>query len=168
VKQSGGSIWVYSEVGKGTTFKVYLPVVEDEAKPATPPAGAASRGGTETVLMVEDADAVRKILEHLLRRAGYTPLVAASAEEAFRVLEAHPDPVHLLITDVVLPGAGGPELAHRVRARRPGIKVLFTSGYTDRGVVEHGYLASGVAFLQKPFTAESLTQKVREVLDSGA
>jgi len=169
VKQSGGTIWVYSEVGKGATFKVYLPRVHDAAEPARPtPGPSGPRGGGETILVVEDADAVRKIMEHLLRRAGYTPLVAASAEEAFQVIAAYPGPVHLVVTDIVLPGVSGPELAHRIRGQRPGIRVLFTSGYTDRGVVENGYLPSGVAFLQKPFTAQSLSLKVREVLESPA
>ncbi len=169
VKQSGGSIRVYSEPGKGAVFKVYLPRVDAPASapgPAARPPGPLR--GTETILLVEDADGIRKLMYEILREQGYALLLAADGNEAFRLVEQHPETIHLLLTDVVLPGMGGPAIAHRARALRPAIRVLFTSGYTDRGVVENGAIEPGPNFLQKPFTAEELGRKVREVLDAPA
>jgi PAS domain S-box-containing protein len=169
VKQSGGWIWVYSEPGHGTTFKVYLPRVGEAPAPAapslTPPA---SLRGSETILVVEDDEMIRNLVQKVLRANGYTVLVAANGGDAERVSGQHEGPIHLLMTDVVLPGLNGREVARRVVAARAGIRVLYLSGYTDDAIVHHGVLESGVEFLQKPFTPAVLGRKVREVLDSPA
>ena len=166
VQQSGGYIWVYSEPGRGATFKMYLPRVDQapEPVPATPLARAALRG-SETVLLVEDDDSVRSLTRKMLEVQGYAVLAASSGAEALRAVAASGGVVHLLVTDVVLPAMSGRELAERLRAARPGVKVLYTSGYTDEAIVHHGVLDPGIAFLQKPFTSDALARKVREVLD---
>ena len=174
VKQAGGFVYVYSEPGQGTAFKVYLPRVDEgteggheaRAGSALPAAGvpAADPPPSETLLLVEDEDAVRALTREVLGGAGYTILEAADGAEALLLCERHLGPIHLLLSDVVMPGMGGRELADRLSALRPGLKVLFLSGYADDAVVRHGVLASQVAFLQKPFSIESLTRKVREVL----
>jgi two-component system cell cycle sensor histidine kinase/response regulator CckA len=166
VKMSGGRIGVYSEPGHGTTFKIYLPVVtavDDPSKSATT-VGKVPRG-TETVLLVEDEEAVRRLSGMALRAAGYSVLEATNGGEAVRVAEAFSDPIHLLVSDVVMPEMGGRLLAEHLTAVRPEIKVLYTSGYTDDAVVRHGVLHESVAFLQKPFTPGTLGRKVRAVLD---
>ena len=165
VKQSGGFIWVYSEPGLGTTFKIYLPRV-DAAAPAgvTTAALSASLRGTETVLLVEDAAAVRAVAHQALARQGYTVLDAPNGAEALRIAAEHAGPIHLLLTDVVMPGLSGRQLSDELTRLRPDTKVLFTSGYTDDAVVRHGVLESGIAYLQKPFTVDGLARKVREVL----
>jgi PAS domain S-box-containing protein len=169
VKQSNGWIWVYSEPGQGTTFKVYLPRVTEAAAPATPsPAPAVPVRGSETILVVEDDEMIRHLVQKVLKSNGYTVLVAGDGIEAERLAGAHPDTIHLLMTDVVLPGLNGREVARRLVVQRPGIKVLYLSGYTDDAIVHHGILEPGVAFLQKPFTPAVLGRKVREVLDSPA
>jgi two-component system, cell cycle sensor histidine kinase and response regulator CckA len=169
VKQSGGHIWVYSEPGRGTTFKIYLPRVEDAAVPAAPsPVPPVSVRGSETVLLVEDEEMVRKLVHKVLKANGYTVLLAAEGIDAERVAEQHAGPIHLLMTDVVLPGINGKQVAQLLTAARPKIRVLYLSGYTDDAIVHHGVLESGVAFLQKPFTPAVLGRKVREVLDSPA
>jgi signal transduction histidine kinase len=166
VKQSGGHIAVYSEPGRGTTFKVYLPRVED-----VPAAGKSHFGvtrspaGTETILLAEDEDAVRALARHVLKMLGYTVLEAGHGKEALRLAEEHPGSIHLLVTDVVMPELGGQELAGRLSARRPEVRVLYLSGYTEDTVVRHGVLEPETAFLQKPFTPATLAQRVREVLD---
>lgn len=166
VKQSAGYIWVYSEPGRGTTFKIYLPCVEGSpAPPEATTAAVASPGGSETVLMVEDQEEVRKLTRRLLEARGYKVLTAANGQEALEIVAQYPAPIHLLVTDVVMPGISGRELAARVAAARD-VKVLFVSGYTGEAVHEHGLLEPGVPFLQKPFTAAVLANKVREVLDS--
>jgi two-component system, cell cycle sensor histidine kinase and response regulator CckA len=169
VKQSGGWIWVYSEVGHGTSFKVYLPRVTEAAAPAaqnsTPPI---SVRGSQTILLVEDEELVRHLVQKVLKANGYTVLVAASGADAERVAGEHEGSIHLLMTDVVLPGINGRQVAERLTVERPGIKVLYLSGYTDDAIVRHGVLEAGVAFLQKPFTPMVLARKVREVLDSPA
>jgi PAS domain S-box-containing protein len=165
VKQSGGFIWVYSEPGLGTTFKIYLPRVDAAATPsAAAPASAGAPRGTETVLLVEDADAVRAVTHQALARQGYTVLDAPNGAEALRIAADHPGPIHLLLTDVVMPGLSGRQVSDQLARLRPDTKVLFTSGYTDDAVVRHGVLESGIAYLQKPFTVDGLARKVREVL----
>ena len=169
VKQAGGFIWVYSEPGQGTSFKIYLPEVDATAeRGATAPAGTRVPGGTETVLLVEDAAAVRAVTKQVLERQGYTVLEAEDGEAALRLAHAHRGPIHLLLTDVVMPQLSGRELAERLAPLRPETRILYASGYTDDSVVRHGVLESGTAYLQKPFSPESLARKVREVLDAGA
>jgi CheY-like chemotaxis protein len=166
VKQSGGSIWLYSEPELGTTFKIYLPAVMEEQKKATverPVPGVP--GGTESVLVVEDDDSLRRLACKVLSRNGYTVLEAALVEAAVQLTDTMSDPVDLLITDVVMPGMNGVELADRIAERFPDIRVLFISGYTDHAVLEHGILDSGRPFLQKPFALNDLLGKVRETLD---
>jgi len=168
VRQSGGFIWVYSEPGLGTTFKIYLPQVDEGAVAAAAGAKTApgtSHRGTETVLLVEDAAAVRSVIHEALVRQGYAVLDAPNGGEALRVAESHAGPIHLLLTDVVMPGLSGRQLSDQLTRIRPETRVLYTSGYTDDAVVRHGVLESGIAYLQKPFTVEGLARKVREVLD---
>ena len=165
VKQSAGFIWVYSELGRGTTFKVYLPRVDE---PTTVPAArkaTASLQGTETVLLAEDSAAVRAVANQVLTRHGYKVLEAVDGRSALELGTRHEGPVHLLVTDVVMPEMSGRQLADRLTERRPTLKVLFFSGYTDDAITRHGILEPGIAFLQKPFTPDSLARKVREVLD---
>jgi PAS domain S-box-containing protein len=167
VKQSGGFIWVYSEPGHGTTFKIYLPRVDDPVEGVAAPAEARELPrGTETVLLVEDAAAVRAVTRQVLERLGYTVLEAPNGEVALHVATRHQGPLHLLLTDVVMPELGGRHLAERLTALRPELRVLYASGYTDDAVVRHGVLRPGTAYLQKPFTPELLARKVREVLDA--
>src|SRR5882724_553732 len=167
VKQSGGYIWVYSEPGKGTTFKVYLPRVEERVEVSSSaeiPAPAA-RDGKETILLVEDEPAVRELTRMVLSRRGYSVLEALNPADAERLAGSHRSEIHLLLTDVVMPGMSGHELANRLTARHGNLRVLYMSGYTDNVIAEDGTLEEGVAFLQKPFTPQVLAQKVRETLD---
>ena len=166
VKQSHGFIWVESEVGEGASFKIYLPRVTEGAGTDRPPPTVVSSSGTETILLVEDSAGLRKLATRLLAPAGYTVLGAASGEEALRLLERHDAPVHLLLSDVVMPGMSGRQLAERLAQIRPGMKVLYMSGYTSDTIVRHGVLEAQAPFLNKPFTAAALLRKVREVLDS--
>jgi CheY-like chemotaxis protein len=167
VKQSGGHITAYSEPGVGTTFKIYLPRVEDLPERASAATGPARQErGTETILVVEDEDAVRRLVCQSLEAHGYTTLPAAGAREALRLCEKHKGEIHLMLTDVVMPQSGGRELAQTAAALRPSMKVLFMSGYTDDAIVRHGVLEAGAAFLQKPFTPAGLARRVREVLDA--
>ena len=166
VKQSGGYIWVYSEPGQGATFKVYLPRVEPAGEPvAAPQPPARALGGTETILLAEDEAAVRTLARRVLEKHGYKLLLAATGRDGVQVAEQHAAPIDLLVTDVVMPEMGGRELAQRLTARQPGLKVLFLSGYTDDAIVHHGVLDAGVAFLQKPFKPDDLVRKIRAVLD---
>jgi two-component system, cell cycle sensor histidine kinase and response regulator CckA len=169
VKQSGGNIWVYSELGQGTTFKIYLPrELSATAATATTPRTAPKRTtGTETVLVVEDEEALRKVARRTLDAAGYTVLMAASGEEALRICAQHAGEIHLLLTDVVMSRMNGRVLAQEVSKTRPTVKVVYMSGYTDDAIVRHGVLNAGVNFLAKPFAAADLARKVREVLDDG-
>jgi PAS domain S-box-containing protein len=165
VKQSGGSIWVYSEPGQGTTFKIYFPrVYESPVEVTRPVARDDSAKGTETILLAEDEEGVRSLTRALLRSEGYQVLEARGPIEAISLAEQYTQPIHLLLTDVVMPKMSGKTLSNRVTALHPETKVLFMSGYTDDAIVQHGILESGVFFIQKPFTSASLAQKLREVL----
>ncbi len=166
VQQARGSVWVYSEPGKGTTFKLYFPRADVEAEAAGPAPAVTSLRGAETILLVEDQEQVRGAAHAILKQCGYRVLVAASPPEALSLCEAHSGPIHLILTDVVMPQMSGTALVQEVRALRPTIKVLYMSGYTDDSVVRHGILESELAFLQKPFTPESLSRKLRAVLDA--
>jgi two-component system, cell cycle sensor histidine kinase and response regulator CckA len=166
VKQSGGYIWVYSEPGQGTTFKVYLPLVEEPAEDAfIKPAQVAAYQGRETVLLVEDEDGVRSLVREVLKRHGYKVLETRHGGEALVASEKHKGKIDLLLTDVVLAQMNGREIARRLCPQRPDMKVLFVSGYTEEAIHHHGVLDPGTAFLQKPFTPTVLARKVREVLD---
>ncbi len=166
LKQNNGFVWVYSEPGQGSTFKVYLPKAEGDAdseeKQRLP---VIELDGSETILIVEDDNGLRKFAQNVLQQHGYKVLDAENGEDALRVSQAHEGPIHLMITDVVMPRMGGKEAAERLQAFYPRMKVIYMSGYTDNAIVEHGVLAPGLNFLQKPFTPESLARKVREMLD---
>jgi signal transduction histidine kinase len=166
IQQSGGNIWVYSESGKGTTFKVYLPrVVSETAESGEKTLELAPRGGTETVLLVEDEAVVRGLARRILEQAGYSVIEAAKGDEALQACEEHGDEIDLLLTDVVMPEMSGKDLADRLRSQHPELRMLFMSGYTDEAIVHHGVLDSTVEFIQKPFTPSGLLKKVRDVLD---
>jgi CheY-like chemotaxis protein len=157
---------VCSEPGRGTTFKVYLPRVEEEVQPTKPFAFPfAGPRGNETVLLVEDDEAVRTLSRRILTASGYAVLEAAGGAEALRVCERHGGTIHLMVSDVVMPGMGGRQVAEQLAAAHPETKVLFVSGYTNDAVVRHGIREAEVHFLQKPFKSADLTRKVREVLD---
>jgi two-component system, cell cycle sensor histidine kinase and response regulator CckA len=164
VKQSGGSIWVYSELGQGTVFKIYLPAVSESVALAGTRTKMASVFGTETILVVEDDESVRSLIRLALASGGYKVLEADDAEKAAAICASHEGPIHLLLTDVVMPKMSGPAVAEKVAAARPGVKVLFMSGYTDDAIVHHGVLSAGTPFIQKPFSPVTLRQKIREVL----
>ena len=165
VTRSGGGINVHSEVGKGTSFNVYFPRSDDaEVVVDAPPPVPRPRSGAETVLVVEDAKALRELAKKLLERQGYTVLIAANADDAFRLFEEQPS-IDVLLTDVVMPGASGPELTRRLVGQRPALKVIYMSGYTEEAIVQHGVVKPGIAFLHKPFTSDTLARKIRDVLD---
>jgi DNA-binding NtrC family response regulator len=167
VKQSGGYIGVESEKGKGASFKVYLPRVEQAAAiPEGNSAALPSARGSETILLVEDAAPLLKLAHMFLKESGYNVLTAANGTEALEVARDHVGPIHLLLTDVVMPGMNGRVLAERLTPRQPGMKVVYMSGYTDSFIAGHGVLEAGTHLIHKPFTAEVLTQKVRELLDT--
>jgi CheY-like chemotaxis protein len=166
VKQSEGNIWVYSEPGKGTTFKIYLPRVnepledirEEVLKEDLP-------RGNETILIVEDEEEVRKLSGKILERQGYRILETSNGDDALLACERHKSPIHLMLADVIMPGMSGSELAKLLKPLYPEIKILYMSGYTDDAIVRHGVLQKGVNYIQKPFTMERLARKVREVLN---
>jgi two-component system cell cycle sensor histidine kinase/response regulator CckA len=167
VKQSGGNIWAYSELGRGTTFKVYLPRVDESPKEEKGEDKAAEIfKGTETILAVEDEIEVRKLVAEILKGQGYTVIEASDGEEAVKVSRENAGKkIHLLLTDVVMPGMSGRELAVTLGLQHPTMKILYMSGYTDNAIVHHGVLEEGVNYIQKPFTLDALARKVREVLD---
>jgi CheY-like chemotaxis protein len=165
VAQNGGSIEVESDLGRGTSFVIYLPEADaTEADSHARPPSVPQQTGSETVLVVEDSEGLRELARRLLQRQGYRVLVAANADEALAVFEQH-GAVDVLLTDVVMPGASGPELTRQLVVLRPTLKVIYMSGYTDAAIFQHGVLASGFGFLHKPFTAEAVGQKIREALD---
>ena len=164
VKQSGGAIYVYSEPGRGSTFKIYLPAAKRRVEPVAADADDADGRGSETVMVVEDDPGVRELVRLMLEANGYAVLTAADADEAARLCAARA--VDLLLTDVVMPGVNGSDLARSLGALAPDMRVLFMSGYSDEAVQRHGELSAGEAFLEKPFTERGLTRKVREVLDA--
>jgi PAS domain S-box-containing protein len=167
VKQSGGNVWVYSELGKGTTFKIYLPRVEQASELPEPGAAPVELlRGSETVLLVEDDEMVRALAQAILERYGYHVLPARNVHDALRFAQEGPAQIRLLLTDTIMPGMNGPELAKQVQSIRPEIKVLFMSGYTDKVIACTASFEPGTAFLQKPFTPQTLTRKVHEVLNS--
>jgi signal transduction histidine kinase/ActR/RegA family two-component response regulator len=167
VKQSGGNIWAYSEIGIGTTIKVYLPRSDSEAprRVSGPVEAPVSVRGTETVLVVEDEISVRQLVSGVLKRCGYTVIVADDGFDALRAIEGQSAKIDLLLTDVVMPGMSGRRLADRLAAERPGLRILYMSGYTEHAIVHHGVLDAGTDFIEKPFTPEQLTRKVRHALD---
>ena len=171
VKQSGGYIWVYSEMGRGTTFKVYLPRVVERVEESSRGLGAmpqveAPVPAAETILLVEDEEGVREVAREFLEIMGYKVLETRSPADAMRIAQNHPGEIHLLLTDVVMPEMGGRDLAERLQRIRPRMKVLYMSGYTDDAIVHHGVLDADTPFLQKPFARDTLERKVREVLRS--
>jgi two-component system, cell cycle sensor histidine kinase and response regulator CckA len=166
IKQSGGFIEVYSEVGVGTTFKIYLPR-DTTGLPAgkSSPGSVPVRRGSERILLVEDEDGVRSLTALVLRQHGYEVLDAKNGGEAFLLCERSTEPIHLLVTDVVMPNMSGRQLAERLADVRPLMKVLYLSGYTDDAIVQHGVIDASAPFLHKPFSPDGLARKVREVLD---
>jgi PAS domain S-box-containing protein len=167
VKQGGGYIWVYSELGMGTTFKIYLPRVVAAVQPVPAlPIPATQARGSETILLVEDEDGIRSLVAGILRGHGYKVLEADRPNTALEISKTFAGPIHLLFTDVVMPQMSGREVAAQISTARPATKILYMSGYTDHAIAHHGVLNPGVPFLQKPFTPESVTRKVREVLDA--
>jgi signal transduction histidine kinase len=167
VKQSGGNIWVYSEPGKGTSFKIYFPrVYESLEEAAKRPATDVLPRGSETILVVEDEAMIREIISLTLADHGFSVLLAQDGEEAFRICSGHKGPIHLLLSDVILPKMSGREAAHQLISQRPDMRVLYMSGYTANAIVHHGVLEPGLAFLQKPFSPAALLAKVREILSA--
>ncbi|MGQ0704057.1 MAG: ATP-binding protein, partial [Gemmatimonadales bacterium] len=170
VKQSGGHIWVYSEPSHGATFKIYFPRVDEPvtAEHPQPAQPAAALTGTETVLLVEDDDQVREVTRRILVEYGYRVLPTGRPERALDILTREAGPVHLLLSDVVLPGMSGPQLARAAQARRPGLRVLYQSGYSEEAVDEHGLLGANARLVPKPFSASTLLTAVRETLGGPA
>jgi CheY-like chemotaxis protein len=169
VKQSGGNIWVYSEEGRGTTFKIYFPQVLEEAEAYRRVARKIEAPrGSETILLVEDADWVRTLARQVLERSGYRVVEAESAAEAIRLIETNRNgtKIDLVLTDVIMPGMSGNDMSKQLLATRPDLPVLYMSGYTDDTIVQHGVLEPGINFIQKPFSPDALALKVREVLDA--
>src|ERR1700685_3981992 len=170
VKQSGGYIWLYSEPDKGTTFKIYLPrvteAVEKPARVAAPAESASGEPGIETILLVEDEANLRYLARQFLEKQGYQVIEAADGAVAMQIVVAHEGMIHLLLTDVIMPGMNGRELAQRISEIRPNVKVLYMSGYTENVIGHNGTLDAGIRLLQKPFTLRDLKDRVREVLDT--
>jgi PAS domain S-box-containing protein len=168
VKQSGGHIALYSELGHGTTFKLFFPsLAQGEESSSLPPPPAPTQAGNETVLLVEDSEPVRLLARRILESAGYRVLEASGGEVAERIAREHPGEIHLLLTDSVMPVMGGSEVARRISARRPDVKIVYMSGYSDRATADKGLMEAGSPFLQKPFSREALLRRVRETIDAG-
>jgi CheY-like chemotaxis protein len=166
VKQSQGNIWVYSEPGYGTTFKIYLPQVDEPVEASKDKLSERELvGGNETILVVEDEEEVRKLTVRILKDKGYRVLTASDGNAALAVGKRYVSPIHLMLTDVVMPGLNGRELAKKMESFHPKMKVLYMSGYTENAIVHHGILEEKMDYLPKPFTVEGLTKKVREALD---
>jgi CheY-like chemotaxis protein len=167
VKQSGGYLWVYSEPGRGATFKIYLPRMDQPAEKLAPEKGSSEvQRGTETILLVEDDSQLRQLTSAILAHCGYKVLVAGSSDEALALCESNHRVIELLITDVVMPGMNGRQLSEQVARISPQVKVLYMSGYTSNAIVHHGVLDAGLWFLPKPFSLAAFVAKVREVLDA--
>jgi len=167
VKQSGGYIWAYSEIGMGTAFKVYFPRYrEDCTETGKEGASTSAPQGRETVLVVEDEAAVRALIRDILEGSGYSVLTASDGEDAQKIGRGHEAPIHLILTDVVMPKMGGREAAQSLAPHLPGVKVLYMSGYTNDTIVRQGVLDPDIPFLEKPFTPDALLRKVRGVLDA--
>ncbi len=168
IKQSGGYVWVYSELNKGTSFKIYLPRIDEvEKDKGNIPEESKSLTGSETILIVEDEEMVRDLIFESLKKFGYDLIEAENGKKALQVCKKDNEkPIQLLITDVIMPDMGGSELAKKLEKLKPKMKVLYISGYTDNAIVHHGVLDEGVAFLQKPFSPQALARKVREILDT--
>jgi CheY-like chemotaxis protein len=167
VKQSGGNIWVYSEPGMGTSFNIYFPLADGPAEEPKEKKFVKENlpHGNETILVVEDEGEVRKLAVKILKGQGYRVLDASHGDEALQIHEKHNGPIHLMLVDVVMPGMSGSELVKRLSPLHPETKILYMSGYTDDAIVHHGVTAKGVNYIQKPFTIEGVTRKVREVMD---
>lgn len=165
VKQHNGSIYVYSEQGKGTTFKVYLPAADREAQAAGKKPSPALPGGSETILVVDDEPIIRSLVGEVLQPLGYRVLQASNSAEALTMCRVHDKPIDLLLTDVIMPGMSGKDLADAICAMRPSIRVIYMSGYPHESIVPHGILNQGVILLQEPLTGAALAGKVRETLD---
>jgi CheY-like chemotaxis protein len=168
VKQSGGNIWVYSEEGKGTTFKIYLPREEEPLSEmrVKPFLKEELTGGNETILVVEDDEEVRKLAVHILKKRGYKVLEATEGVEAISIGKKYKDPIHLLVTDVVMPKMNGQAVAEELSGVHPETKVLYMSGYTDNTIAHFGVLEEGVEYIQKPFAVDNLVRQVRVILDN--
>jgi two-component system, cell cycle sensor histidine kinase and response regulator CckA len=165
VKQSGGYIWCYSEVGVGTTFKIYLPRVDEEASPVHEPTAVRLAHGSETVLLIEDDGPLRDVVREILEGAGYTVLVADGGAKALHIAAEYTGAIQLIVTDVIMPGLSGRKAAEMIKAARSEVEILFMSGYTSEAIAKHGVLEAGAKFLNKPFTTEGLLRKIRDVLD---
>jgi CheY-like chemotaxis protein len=167
VKQSEGHVWAYSEPGRGTTFKIYLPQVDQPTSPRERKGLESARPrGNETILLVEDDEQVRASTCRMLASLGYRVIVADGGAQAFELMDRHQGDLHILVTDVVMPGLSGRKVVEELRRKRPELKALFLSGYTDEAIVRHGVLEAGIPFLQKPFSIDALARKVRETLDA--
>jgi CheY-like chemotaxis protein len=166
VKQSGGSIWMYSEPGRGTTFKIYLPRIDGAVVDEVVAPAKNGKGGNETILLVEDEDGVRQVASRILRRKGYTVIEACNGKEAMRQFGERGREFDLIITDIVMPEMGGLELAQRIREWAPAARILFTSGYTEDAVLRRSFLEPGAEFIEKPFTPARLAERARQVLDA--
>lgn len=165
IRQSGGFVTVESEMGRGSAFRIYLPIVEESVSRTEKNELSSGQAGTETILLVEDEDGVRRLASLALTSAGYRVITANNGQDALRVVESHPTPINLLFTDVVMPQMSGPDLAAELRVRMPELKVLLSSGYTDEAMTRHGIFSEKITFLQKPYTPQSLIRKVRQALD---